>query len=453
MSVRDDQLDTLKVGGKDYDFYRIADLPGIDHLPYSLKVLVENLVRNIDGANITDDHVKALLDWDPAAQPSHEIQFTPSRVVMQDFTGVPCIVDLATMRDAVKDLGGDPEVINPQVQSDMVIDHSVQIDKYGVADAVEQNMDIEYQRNGERYQFLRWGQQAFRNFRVVPPGTGIIHQVNIEYLAKVVMTKARENGHELAYLDSCVGTDSHTTTVNGLGVLGWGVGGIEAEAAMLGQPISMLVPRVVGFKLTGSIPEGVTATDVVLTITDMLRQHGVVGKFVEFYGDGIASVPLDRLPGTRWRYSVATDVLGAVIEALQVMRTRRGGDRLLAYRQGNEWVDLASGTVNAYLSELFGGDFTAKDFRTWHATVIFAAALAAAPWRWAVPIWQAKPVPPTKSAMRGSWAFRPTSSRASMWAMIRCRALAALNKAGALQPPYSAITALKLKTATPRTTL
>ena len=293
MSVRDDQLDTLKVDGKDYEYYRIADLPGIDHLPYSLKVLVENLVRNIDGANITDDHVKALLDWDPAAQPSHEIQFTPSRVVMQDFTGVPCIVDLATMRDAVKDLGGDPEVINPQVQSDMVIDHSVQIDKYGIADAVVQNMDIEYQRNGERYQFLCWGQQAFKNFRVVPPGTGIIHQVNIEYLAKVIMTKVEENGGKtLAYLDSCVGTDSHTTTVNGLGVLGWGVGGIEAEAAMLGQPISMLVPRVVGFKLTGSIPEGVTATDVVLTITDMLRQHGVVGKFVEFYGDGIASVPL-----------------------------------------------------------------------------------------------------------------------------------------------------------------
>ena len=256
MSVRDDQLDTLKVDGKDYEYYRIADLPGIDHLPYSLKVLAENLVRNIDGANITDDHVKALLDWDPAAQPSHEIQFTPSRVVMQDFTGVPCIVDLATMRDAVKELGGDPEVINPQVQSDMVIDHSVQIDKYGVADAVEQNMDIEYQRNGERYQFLRWGQQAFRNFRVVPPGTGIIHQVNIEYLAKVIMTKVEENsGKTLAYLDSCVGTDSHTTTVNGLGVLGWGVGGIEAEAAMLGQPISMLVPRVVGFKLIGSIPE------------------------------------------------------------------------------------------------------------------------------------------------------------------------------------------------------
>lgn len=294
MSVRDDQLSTLNVAGKQFDYYRIADLDGIDHLPYSLKVLVENLVRNIDGANITDDHVKALLDWDPDAEPSHEIQFTPSRVVMQDFTGVPCVVDLATMRDAVKQLGGDPQVINPQVQSDMVIDHSVQIDRYGVADAIERNMDIEYERNRERYQFLRWGQQAFENFRVVPPGTGIIHQVNIEYLAQVVMRKESglNDGRELAYLDSCVGTDSHTTTVNGLGVLGWGVGGIEAEAAMLGQPISMLVPRVVGFKLTGSIPEGVTATDVVLTITDMLRKHGVVGKFVEFYGEGIASVPL-----------------------------------------------------------------------------------------------------------------------------------------------------------------
>ena len=252
MSLRDDQLATLKVAGKDFDYYNIANLDGIDHLPYSLKVLVENLVRNIDGANITDEHVKTLLDWNPNAEPSHEIQFTPSRVIMQDFTGVPC----------------------------------------GIADAVQQNMDIEYQRNGERYQFLRWGQQAFKNFRVVPPGTGIIHQVNIEYLAKVIMSKTEANGNTLAYLDSCVGTDSHTTTENGLGVLGWGVGGIEAEAAMLGQPISMLVPRVVGFKLTGSIPEGVTATDVVLTITDMLRKHGVVGKFVEFYGEGIASVPL-----------------------------------------------------------------------------------------------------------------------------------------------------------------
>ncbi|HJE21954.1 MAG TPA: aconitate hydratase AcnA [Bifidobacterium pullorum] len=294
MALRDSQLSTLNAAGKEYDYYRIDNLDGIDHLPYSLKVLVENLIRNIDGANITDGHVKALLDWDPDAEPSHEIQFTPSRVVMQDFTGVPCVVDLATMRDAVEALGGDPQVINPQVQSDMIIDHSVQIDSYGVADAIERNMDIEYRRNRERYQFLRWGQQAFENFRVVPPGTGIIHQVNIEYLAQVVMRKAAPTptGRELAYLDSCVGTDSHTTTVNGLGVLGWGVGGIEAEAAMLGQPISMLVPRVVGFKLTGSIPEGVTATDVVLTITDMLRRHGVVGKFVEFYGEGIASVPL-----------------------------------------------------------------------------------------------------------------------------------------------------------------
>ncbi|RSX55749.1 aconitate hydratase [Bifidobacterium dolichotidis] len=290
--LRNTQLDTLAVGSTSVGYYRIADLPGIDHLPYSLKVLVENLVRNEDGANITDEHVQALLNWDPAAEPSHEIQFTPSRVVMQDFTGVPCIVDLATMRDAVQQLGGNPEVINPQVQADMIIDHSVQIDKYGTADAVQANMDIEYERNSERYQFLRWGQGAFKNFRVVPPGTGIIHQVNIEYLARVVMTKQQSNGTTLAYLDSCVGTDSHTTTVNGLGVLGWGVGGIEAEAAMLGQPISMLVPRVVGFKLKGSIPEGVTATDVVLTITDMLRKQGVVGKFVEFYGEGIAQVPL-----------------------------------------------------------------------------------------------------------------------------------------------------------------
>ncbi|OZG66715.1 aconitate hydratase [Bifidobacterium aquikefiri] len=294
MSMHQDQQSTLHVGNQEFDYYSIANLPGIDHLPYSLKVLVENLVRNIDGANITDNHVKALLDWDPQADPSHEIQFTPSRVVMQDFTGVPCIVDLATMRDAVKDLGGDPEVINPQVPAQMVIDHSVQIDVAGVPNAIERNMDIEYRRNRERYQFLRWGQQAFDNFRVVPPGTGIIHQVNIEYLAKVVMSKQSDihPDRKLAYLDSCVGTDSHTTMVNGLGVLGWGVGGIEAEAAMLGQPISMLVPRVVGFKLKGSIREGVTATDMVLTITDMLRQHGVVGKFVEFYGDGVANVPL-----------------------------------------------------------------------------------------------------------------------------------------------------------------
>ncbi len=284
--------DVLSVAGNDYAYVNIANLEGIDHLPFSLRILVENLVRNMDGRNITQEQVRDLLNWDPAADPNHEIQFTPSRVVMQDFTGVPCIVDLATMRDAVRNLGGDPAVINPQVQSDMIIDHSVQIDSYAVPDAVERNMEREYERNAERYQFLRWGQQAFENFRVVPPGTGIIHQVNIEYLAQVVMSKALDDGRTLAYLDSCVGTDSHTTTVNGLGVLGWGVGGIEAEAAMLGQPISMLVPRVVGFKLTGSIQEGVTATDVVLTITDMLRRHGVVGKFVEFFGEGIAQIPL-----------------------------------------------------------------------------------------------------------------------------------------------------------------
>jgi aconitate hydratase len=292
MAHSTDHIATLTQGGKDYSYYDIASLPGIEKLPYSLKVLVENIARNIDGRHITDDQLEALLKWDASAQPHDEIQFTPSRVVMQDFTGVPCIVDLATMRDAVKQLGGDPTVINPQVPAQMVIDHSVQIDVAGVPGALEKNMDIEYKRNRERYQFLRWGQQAFDNFKVVPPGTGIIHQVNLEYLAQSVMTKKMDDGSELAYLDSCVGTDSHTTMVNGLGVLGWGVGGIEAEAAMLGQPISMLIPRVVGFKLSGHIREGVTATDVVLTLTDMLRQHGVVGKFVEFYGEGVAQLPL-----------------------------------------------------------------------------------------------------------------------------------------------------------------
>ena len=286
------QRATLTSAGTQYSYYDIASLDGVKRLPYSLKVLVENIARTIDGRHVTEDQLSALLNWDASAQPHDEIQFTPSRVVMQDFTGVPCIVDLATMRDAVKDLGGDPTVINPQVPAQMVIDHSVQIDVAGVPGAIEKNMDIEYRRNRERYQFLRWGQQAFDDFKVVPPGTGIIHQVNIEYLASSVMTKQSEDGGTVAYLDSCVGTDSHTTMVNGLGVLGWGVGGIEAEAAMLGQPISMLIPRVVGFKLKGHIREGVTATDVVLTLTDMLRQHGVVGKFVEFYGEGVAQLPL-----------------------------------------------------------------------------------------------------------------------------------------------------------------
>lgn len=253
--------------------------------------MLENLLRTEDGANITADHVRALAGWDPSAEPDTEIQFTPARVIMQDFTGVPCVVDLATMREAVKELGGDPKRVNPLAPAEMVIDHSVQIDAFGNSGALERNMEIEYQRNGERYQFLRWGQTAFDDFKVVPPGTGIVHQVNIEYLARTVMTR-EVDGVVRAYPDTCVGTDSHTTMVNGLGVLGWGVGGIEAEAAMLGQPVSMLIPRVVGFKLTGSIPAGATATDVVLTITEQLRKHGVVGKFVEFYGEGVAAVPL-----------------------------------------------------------------------------------------------------------------------------------------------------------------
>ncbi len=277
----------LEVGDASYNIYRLGAVPGLERLPYSLKVLAENLLRTEDGANVTAAQIEALASWEPTAEPNEEIQFTPARVVMQDFTGVPCIVDLATMREAVATLGGDPDRINPLNPAEMVIDHSVQIDVFGTNDALERNMDIEYERNGERYQFLRWGQGAFQNFKVVPPGTGIVHQVNIEYLARVTMT---DDG--VAYPDTCVGTDSHTTMVNGLGVLGWGVGGIEAEAAMLGQPVSMLIPKVVRFKLTGSIPAGSTATDVVLSITQMLRQHGVVGKFVEFYGEGVGAVPL-----------------------------------------------------------------------------------------------------------------------------------------------------------------
>ncbi|WP_194813871.1 aconitate hydratase [Nocardia sp. XZ_19_385] len=278
---------TLEVGSNSYEIFRLSAVPGTEKLPYALKVLAENLLRTEDGANITADHVRAIANWDPNAQPDTEIQFTPARVIMQDFTGVPCIVDLATMREAVTTLGGDPSKVNPLSPADMVIDHSVILDVFGRADALERNVDLEYERNGERYQFLRWGQGAFDDFKVVPPGVGIVHQVNIEYLAPTIMVR---NGQ--AYPDTCVGTDSHTTMVNGLGVLGWGVGGIEAEAAMLGQPVSMLIPRVVGFKLTGEIKPGVTATDVVLTVTDMLRKHGVVGKFVEFYGKGVSEVPL-----------------------------------------------------------------------------------------------------------------------------------------------------------------
>ena len=278
---------TLEVGEKSYEYFALSAVPGMEKLPYSLKVLGENLLRTEDGANITTEHIEAIANWDPTAEPSIEIQFTPARVLMQDFTGVPCVVDLATMREAVKTLGGDPDKVNPLNPAEMVIDHSVIIEAFGNSDALSTNVDIEYERNEERYQFLRWGSKAFSNFRVVPPGTGIVHQVNIENLARVVFDN---NG--LAYPDTCIGTDSHTTMENGLGILGWGVGGIEAEAAMLGQPVSMLIPRVVGFKLTGEIPAGVTATDVVLTITEMLREHGVVQKFVEFYGSGVKAVPL-----------------------------------------------------------------------------------------------------------------------------------------------------------------
>src|SRR5690242_3401687 len=287
---------TLDVNGKSYEIYRLDAVKGdgldVESLPYSLKVLLETLLRTEDGADITADDVKALAGWDPEAEPDKEIQFTPARVIMQDFTGVPCVVDLATMREAMADLGGDATKINPLAPAELVIDHSVIADVFGTPEAFERNVEIEYDRNRERYQFLRWGQGAFDDFKVVPPGTGIVHQVNIEHLARTVFTRESADGTVVAYPDTCVGTDSHTTMVNGIGVVGWGVGGIEAEAAMLGQPVSMLIPRVVGFKLSGDLPEGATATDLVLTITEMLRKHGVVGKFVEFYGDGVSALPL-----------------------------------------------------------------------------------------------------------------------------------------------------------------
>ena len=287
---------TLEVGEKSYDYYRLDAVSGegldVASLPFSLKVLLENLLRTEDGENITAEDIKAIAGWDAEADPSEEIQFTPARVIMQDFTGVPCVVDLATMREAMTELGGDATKINPLAPAEMVIDHSVIADVFGTPEAFERNVEIEYERNRERYQFLRWGQGAFDDFKVVPPGTGIVHQVNIEHLARVVFAREDGEGNTLAYPDTCVGTDSHTTMVNGIGVVGWGVGGIEAEAAMLGQPVSMLIPRVVGFKLNGDLPEGATATDLVLTITEMLREHGVVGKFVEFYGPGVSALPL-----------------------------------------------------------------------------------------------------------------------------------------------------------------
>jgi aconitate hydratase len=283
---------TLRSGGKDYDIWSLKALPAakVARLPYSLKILLENLLRFEDGVNVTHADVEALLNWDAKAAPNYEISFTPARVIMQDFTGVPCVVDLAAMREAIARLGGDAEKVNPLAPAELVIDHSVQVDEYGTAQALTDNNRIEFERNGERYSFLRWGQSAFRNFKVVPPNTGIVHQVNLEFLGRVVFPK--EGSPAQAYPDTVVGTDSHTTMINGLGVLGWGVGGIEAEAAMLGQPVTMLIPQVIGFKLNGALPAGATATDLVLTVTEMLRKKGVVDKFVEFFGDGLAHLPL-----------------------------------------------------------------------------------------------------------------------------------------------------------------
>jgi len=281
----------LQVGGKDYEIFRLDAIKGSERLPYSMKILLENLLRNEDGVTVRRGDIEALANWDSQAEPSHEIQYRPARVLMQDFTGVPAVVDLAAMRDAMQALGGDPKKINPLQPAELVIDHSVQVDYFGSDDAFAKNAEIEFQRNQERYKFLKWGQNALDGFKVVPPDTGIVHQVNVEYLSRVVFPKAVADTTQ-AYFDTCVGTDSHTTMVNGIGVLGWGVGGIEAEASMLGQPVSMLVPKVVGFKLTGALKEGVTATDLVLTIVDLLRRHGVVGKFVEFYGPAIGSLPM-----------------------------------------------------------------------------------------------------------------------------------------------------------------
>src|SRR6478752_1617008 len=286
---------TLKVGDKEYEIFRLdaLDKAGVStkHLPFSLRILLENLLRTEDGRNVTKEEVRALANWNSKSQPNKEIAFTPSRVLLQDFTGVPCVVDLAAMRDAMKQLGGDATLINPLQPVELVIDHSVQVDEFGTSNAFDMNALLEFQRNKERYSFLRWGQTAFRNMAIVPPDTGIVHQVNLEYLARVVFVN-EANGKRTAYPDTLVGTDSHTTMINGLGVLGWGVGGIEAEAAMLGQPVSMLIPQVVGVKLTGRLREGATATDLVLTITEMLRKHGVVGKFVEYFGPGLRDLPL-----------------------------------------------------------------------------------------------------------------------------------------------------------------
>ena len=291
MSNSFDTKAKLNVNGKEYEFFQLTRVSGTERLPFSMKILLENLLRHEDGKTVDKKDIEAIINWDSKAEPSTEIAYRPARVLMQDFTGVPAVVDLAAMRDAMKNLGGDPNKINPLQPAELVIDHSVQVDEYGSDKALDLNASLEFSRNKERYNFLKWGQKAFSNFKVVPPDTGIVHQVNLEYLARVVFTQNKD-GVEQAYPDTLVGTDSHTTMINGVGVLGWGVGGIEAEASMLGQPISMLIPKVVGFELTGQLAEGATATDLVLTIVDMLREHGVVGKFVEFHGSGLATLPL-----------------------------------------------------------------------------------------------------------------------------------------------------------------
>jgi aconitate hydratase len=345
----------LDAGGESYEIFRLSAVPGAERLPYSLKVLLENLLRTEDGANTTAEHIRALAGWDPAAEPDTEIQFTPARVIMQDFTGVPCVVDLATMREAVVELGGDPAKVNPLAPAELVIDHSVIADVFGTPESFARNVDLEYERNQERYRFLRWGQTAFDEFKVVPPGTGIVHQVNIEHLARVVMARGGR-----AYPDTVVGTDSHTTMVNGLGVLGWGVGGIEAEAALLGQPVSMLIPRVVGFKLGGRLPAGATATDLVLTITEMLRKHGVVGKFVEFYGEGVGAVPLANratIGNMSPEFGSTCAIFPIDAETLEYLKLTGRGEQQLALveayaREQGLWHDPATEPVYSEYIEL-----------------------------------------------------------------------------------------------------
>ncbi|HJT79373.1 MAG TPA: aconitase family protein, partial [Gemmataceae bacterium] len=327
----------LRVGDRDYTIFRLAaverEAAGAARLPFSLKILLENLLRTEDGVTVRAEDIDALARWDPKARPSREIAFTPARVLLQDFTGVPAVVDLAAMRDAMLRMGGDPRRINPLLPAELVIDHSVQVDEYGSPLAFRANADIELARNRERYAFLRWGQKAFRNFSVVPPDTGIVHQVNLEYLARVVFVNDKTAPHPTAYPDTLVGTDSHTTMVNGLGVLGWGVGGIEAEAAMLGQPVSMLIPEVVGFRLEGRLREGATATDLVLTVTEMLRKKGVVGKFVEFFGDGLAGLPLaDRatIANMAPEYGATCGIFPVDAETLRYLRFTGRPEALVA---------------------------------------------------------------------------------------------------------------------------